>query len=121
MQTKTYLLGFGLLLLMVQAACGPGPALGLGPGLDPIVSLILVGALIVGGYWVVKSVGSSPAALGITKGVSATEDRVRGYAHEPIKPENPALPLEQILRERYARGEIGREQYHEMMEDLKEK
>jgi uncharacterized membrane protein len=115
MQTKTHLLGFGLLLVIVQAACGPSPAFEAGPVLDPIVSVILVGALILGGYWVVKSVGSSPAAQAITKGIAATEERVRGCAYEPMKPENPSLTAEQILRERYARGEIDQEQYHEMM------
>jgi hypothetical protein len=121
MQAKTYLLYCGLLLLIVQSACGPGPALGLGPALDPIVSLIIVGALIVGGYWIVKSTGRSPIAQAITKRISATEESVRGYPHERIEPEKHSPRAEEILRERYARGEIDRKQYLDMMDDPKKK
>jgi type VI protein secretion system component VasK len=120
MWTKTHLAFVELLLLIVLTGCGPGPALGLGPALDPLVSVVLVIALIIGGYWVVKSAANSPTVHAIGKQFSATEKSVRDYAHERTEPSQPPS-AEDTLRQRYARGEIDRKQYLEMMEDLKKK
>lgn len=47
MQLKSAALWFGAVLVLISAACGPvGPALGLGPALDPFVGLILLVALV---------------------------------------------------------------------------
>jgi hypothetical protein len=49
MQLKSAALWFGAVLVLISAACGPvGPALGLGPALDPFVGLILLVALVLG-------------------------------------------------------------------------
>jgi len=117
MDTQTYFASVGLLLLSVLTGCGPGPALGLGPALDPLMSLLLVVALIAGGYCVVKSEANSPSAHAIGKQISAARRSVRDYVHEQTEPSQPPSP-EEILRQRYARGEIDRKQYLEMIEDL---
>jgi hypothetical protein len=120
MSNQTHLAYIALSFLVVLTGCGPGPALGLGPALDPVVSLILVVALMVGGYWVVRSAANSPTVQAIGKQISATGGSVRDDAHERTEPPQPS-DAEVILRERYARGEIDRKQYLEMMEDLKKK
>jgi len=124
MRTKKYLEHLAYLALfplVFLVACGPGPGLGLGPVLDPFMSVVLVAALVVGGYWVVRSAGNSPTVQAISKRVSATGESVRDYAHERMQPAAQPPSAEEILRERYARGEIDRKQYLEMMEDLKKK
>ncbi len=40
------------------------------------------------------------------------------HHHEPTPPPPPHKSAIDILNERYARGEINREQYHTMREDL---
>jgi putative membrane protein len=65
-----------------------------------VLFLVLIGGLIVGGIWLVgRGVGAGGLNLGPRMGAS-TED-----------------PLE-ILRRRYARGEITSEEYQSMREDL---
>ncbi|MFQ5814432.1 MAG: SHOCT domain-containing protein [Anaerolineae bacterium] len=65
-----------------------------------ILFLVLIGGLIVGAIWLVsRSTGSSGLNLG-QRTETSTED-----------------PLD-ILRRRYARGEITREEYQSMREDL---
>src|SRR5437867_4378763 len=86
MHTQTYLASVGLLLLSVLTGCGPGPALGLGPALDPMMSLVLVIALIAGAYCVVKSAANSPTVHAIGKQISATGKSVRDYPHEQTEP-----------------------------------
>jgi len=119
-----------VMLLLILAACGPaGPALGLGPALDPIVGLVLLLALVFGGFWVVKSAVRSPAGQAIERQLSGTGQAVRdqfraGTDDSRQKHErevDTASPAEEILRQRYARGEIDRKQYLEMMADLKQR
>ncbi|MGB8885945.1 MAG: hypothetical protein WCC87_04435 [Candidatus Korobacteraceae bacterium] len=118
MRAKAYLLGLGSFLVAVQAACGPGPGLGLGPTLDPVVSLVVAGVLLVGGYWLVKSVSSLGPAKAISKGISAAEDNFREDTPERLRRQRQLPTAEEILRERYGRGEIGRKQYLEMLDNL---
>ena len=119
-----------VILLLILAACGPaGPVLGLGPALDPFVGLVLLLALALGGFWVVKTAVRSPAGQAIERQVSETGQAVRdhfragtddsGQKREHTR--DAASPAEEILRQRYARGEIDRKQYLEMMADLKQR
>src|ERR1700691_2468561 len=102
MQLKSAALWFGAVLILISAACGPvGPALGLGPALDPFAGLILLAALVLGGGWVVNSVVRSPAGQSIKRQFSETEQHDEGDSTSRDK---------QIVRERYARGEIDRKQ-----------
>lgn len=121
MRSKTCFVSIGLVFFAVLTACGPGPALGLGPALDPIVSLLLVAVLLLGGYWALRSASGSPTVQAIGKRVTATGEIVRDYARERTESTTPRPSAEEILRERYARGEINRREYLEMMEDLKKK
>jgi hypothetical protein len=63
----------GAAALVVMAACGPpGPALGLGPVLDPFVGFGLLLALLLGGGWVVRSAARSPDGQAIERRISET-------------------------------------------------
>ena len=65
-----------------------------------VLFLVLIGGLIVGGIWLVgRGSGTEGLNLGSRTG-TATEDAL------------------EILRRRYARGEITREEYQSMREDL---
>jgi hypothetical protein len=128
MQLKRAALCLGAALILISAACGPvGPALGLGPALDPFAGLILLAALVLGGGWVVNSVVRSPAGQAIKRQSSETEQAVRDRVHVGTDDhsanrydEGAATSHdEQIVRERYARGEIDRKQYLEILDDLK--
>jgi hypothetical protein len=71
-------LSIGVPLLLILAACGPaGPAIGLGPAIDPIIGTILLIAIIVGGLWAVKSVARSPVGRAIERQVSKTGQSLR--------------------------------------------
>ena len=127
MQLKTAAFWLGTTLVLISAACGPaGPALGLGPALDPFAGLILLVALVLGGGWVVKTASRSSAGQAIEKQVvetgQAVRDRFAGTDDPSAKRQHEgkaASGAEEILRERYARGEIDRKQYLEMLDDLK--
>lgn len=126
MQPKNHTVPFFLILTIVLGltACGPAdPVLGLGPVLDQFVGLLLVVALVVGGFWVVRAAGRSPTGRAIVREVSGAEQRVRdhfdsGRLDRKTEQESRA---EEILRERYARGEIDRTQYLQMLDDLQRK
>lgn len=115
MNTKMLLACTGVIITLT--GCGPGPALGLGPALDPIVSLVLVVALIVGGCWIVRSATNSPTVQAIGKQMSMIGKNLREDRHEQA----PLPTAEETLRERYARGEIDRKQFLEMMDDLRKR
>jgi uncharacterized membrane protein len=80
--------------------------LGLGPFLDQIVTLLLLIAAAIGGIHLYKkNVNPSPP----------TQTQA-AYNAEPTATSSSA---EEILRERYARGEIDRPHYLEMLQNLK--
>jgi uncharacterized membrane protein len=80
--------------------------LGLGPFLDQIVTLLLLIAAAIGGIHLYKkNVNPSPPA-----------QTQAAYNAEPTATSSSA---EEILRERYARGEIDRPRYLEMLRNLK--
>jgi len=104
--TKSGLARLSLPILgaLVTSGCagppgGPLPPL-LGPPFDQLASLILLGAVVLGaGYWIAKSARGPLRRWG---------DRLR----EPSA-------AEAILCERYARGEISRSQFGQMLDDLR--
>src|ERR1700675_4186523 len=80
--------------------------LGLGPFLDQIVTLLLLIAAAIGGIHLYKKNGNPPQPAQVQAAPSAAPTRT-------------AFSPEQILRERYARGEIDRAHYLEMLQKLK--
>jgi uncharacterized membrane protein len=79
--------------------------LGLGPFLDQIVTLILQVVAVLGGIHLYKrSVNPSPPA---------------GAQISPVTPAASHSTAEETLKERYARGEIDRARYLEILENLK--
>jgi len=112
------------ILLLILPACGPaGPVLGLGPTLDPPAALILLIALVFGGFWVVKSAFQSPSGQAIERRIVETGQSVLDQFRSPSRNagEQGEAPSrsEEILKERYARGEIDRTQYLEMLNDVR--
>jgi uncharacterized membrane protein len=80
--------------------------LGLGPFLDQIVTLLLLIAAAIGGIHLYKkNVNPSPPA--------------QTQAAHNAEPMATSTSAEEILRERYARGEIDRSHYLEMLQNLK--
>lgn len=72
--------------------------IGIGGGTTP---LLIVTALIIGGYWVIRAI---------------YRDRDDDDGHGDIPDNDDA---QEILRQRYARGEVSRDDYLSMKEDLK--
>jgi hypothetical protein len=96
--------------------------LGFGPALDPIIGPLLFVFLLIGEFLAVKSVSDSPTVQAISKRISmAGSDLQKSYAEHSAASVQPRANPEEILRERYARGEIDRKQYLEMLEDLRKK
>jgi uncharacterized membrane protein len=79
--------------------------LGLGPFLDQIVTLFLLIAAAIGGMHLYKKYEKPPQPAQVQAAPSAA-------------PGTSAVSSEEILRERYARGEIDRPHYLEMQENL---
>ena len=65
-----------------------------------VLFLVLIGGLLVGGVWLV--------GRGVRTGGLSLGPRAEATAEDPLE----------ILRRRYARGEITREEYQSMREDL---
>jgi uncharacterized membrane protein len=98
---KLIVLAFGVLLLLYLVGFfGPGPLIpGLGPVFDQAMPLAIV---------VLLALAAAPWLLKTFRKTEVT-----------LKPESGSLQPEEILRERYARGELGRNQFLFMLEDLR--
>lgn len=80
--------------------------LGLGPFLDQIVTLLMLIAVAIGGIHLYKkNVNPPPPA--------------QTQAARSVASTATSSSAEELLRERYARGEIDRSHYHEMLQNLK--
>jgi uncharacterized membrane protein len=122
MPAKAYPFLFALFALSRTVACGVAGPLGFGPALDPIIGPLLFVFLLIGEFLAVKSVSDSPTVQAISKRISmAGSDLQKSYAEHSAASVQPRANPEEILRERYARGEIDRKQYLEMLEDLRKK
>jgi hypothetical protein len=100
--TRMAVILLGLAVLMIPGCAGPsgGPIPLPGPPFDQLASFILLGGLLLGAVaWIRKSNRGPLGRLG---------DRWRGSS-----------AAEDILRERYARGEINRSQFAQMLDDLR--
>jgi uncharacterized membrane protein len=87
-----------ILLALVGGLFGPGPLVpGLGPGFDQLGAVIALVVFAAAGLWLFKS-----RRLSLWDGSRA--------AHRSA---------EEILRERYARGELDRTQFLFMLDDLR--
>jgi uncharacterized membrane protein len=80
--------------------------LGLGPFLDAIVTLLLLIAAVIGGMHLYKKNVNPPQPAQVQAAHSAA-------------PAGTTSSAEELLRERYARGEIDRAHYIEMLQNLK--
>jgi uncharacterized membrane protein len=80
--------------------------LGLGPFLDQIVTVLLLIAAAIGGFHLYKRYEKPSQPAQIQAGPITTTTKITKNADE-------------ILRERYARGEIDRANYLEMIQNLK--
>ncbi len=90
------------LFLMIAGCAGPlGPPLGLGPGFDQAILIILLLVAAVFVYRALTQRGASPGEL------------VRGRP--------TTSQAQELLRERYVRGEVSREEYLRIAEDLRTK
>jgi uncharacterized membrane protein len=98
---KLIALGFGVLLLLYVAGIfGPGPLVpGLGPVFDQAIALALVVVLVLAALpWLMRTFRKQ----------------------EPSASSGSETPqAEEILRARYARGELDRNQFLLMLEDLR--
>jgi uncharacterized membrane protein len=100
-QNKLLLILGGLVLLVILGAVvGPGPLLpGLGPPFDQPVGVLAVLCFVaVGLIWL----------FGTIRKARSPDNKLRGNSC-----------AEQILRERYARGELDRAQFAQMLNDLR--
>jgi hypothetical protein len=115
------------LFMLILAACGPASlAPGLGPPLDPLVGWVLLVALVCGGLWVVKIAVRSPTGQAVERTISEASQSIRnqlgqsaGRVNKERHESPPMSRAEELLKERYARGDIDRKQYLEMLDDLK--
>ncbi len=99
MKLNPFTLGTAAALLLAIFGPGPWPGFGMGPWLDRICLALAFGAVCFGCLtWFLRS------------------HCKRLLADTRSKPAPPELA---ILRERYARGEIDRKQYMEMLHDLR--
>ncbi len=98
---KLIALGFGVLfILYVAGIFGPGPLVpGLGPAFDQTVTLAVV---------VVLALSSLPWLL-----------RTFRKQDSSASSESETPQAEEILRARYARGELDRNQFQLMLEDIR--
>ncbi len=81
--------------------------LGLGPFLDQIVTLLLLVAAAIGGIHLYKKTVNPPSAAQV-------------QASSNTAPTVPTHSAEEIVRDRYARGEIDHTQFQEIIGDLKQ-
>lgn len=98
---KLIALGFGVLLLLYVAGIfGPGPLVpGLGPVFDQAVALAVVVVLVLTALpWLKRTVRKQESS---------------------VSPGSETPQAEEILRARYARGELDRNQFLLMLEDLR--
>jgi uncharacterized membrane protein len=97
---KLIALGAGALLLLYAAGIfGPGPIIsGLGPVFDQAITLAIVVLVLAALLWLGRTLRK--------QGPSAN-------------PESETPQAEEILRARYARGELDRNQFLLMLEDLR--
>ncbi|MDA3951025.1 MAG: SHOCT domain-containing protein [Spirochaeta sp.] len=85
---------------MMHGNWGWGTGMGFGYG-GGIVSILLIALIVVGGFFLIRWIIRRTDGGGISLGGPSSQD-----------PEN-------ILKERYAKGEISREEYLNMLSDMK--
>ncbi len=109
----------GAAALLIMTASGPAsPLFDLGPALDPFVGFLLLLALFSGGAWVVKSAVRSQDGQAIDRPISETGRSLRDRLFRGEPDGDPAARARDIAKERYARGEIDRDQYLQILKDL---
>lgn len=88
------------LLASTQKTCAgpPGPAFGLGPAIDPVISVVVITLIAACGFALARKFGI---------------DFRRRDHRNPSQSE-----AQRILAERYARGEIGRDEYLSKVADI---
>lgn len=92
-------LSLGLLASTQIACAGPlGPTFGLGPAFDPVISIVTIALIALCGFTLSRKFGI---------------DLRRQDHRNPSKSE-----AQRILAERYARGEIGRDEYLSKIADI---
>lgn len=109
MGRNTGFAGLAAMFTLGGTGCA-GPGVGLGPGMGPVwdqfTGLLLFACACVGLYWLLRR----SSLLDLRRGKL-------GPVPEPAGMEE----AENILRQRYARGEIGREEYLEKLNDLRKR
>jgi hypothetical protein len=114
-QLKKYALASLGLLVLCAASCGPiGPAPGFGPPFDQLAGPLLIVLLLIAGLWALKSFASTRAHEAPKHPSHGNMPRQPTFQHRATPEKTP----EEILQERYARGEIDRTRYLEMLDDL---
>jgi hypothetical protein len=88
------------------------------PALDPFFGFVLLLALLLGGAWVVRSLARSPDGQAIERRMSETGRSLRDRLFSGEQGGDPASKATDIVKERYARGQIDRDQYLQMLKDL---
>lgn len=87
---------------MMHNGWGWGTGMGFGWG-GGIVSILLLGLIIIGGFFLIRWIIRRTDGSGFNAGSSSSGSERNA---------------EEILKERYAKGEISREEYHRMRADL---